>query len=132
MLGDREQSRALGGDGHAARGMRVQHALGVVARAVNGAVNDEAGGVDGKRRVLRFVSLLVDLDQARGRDLVEEQPVRIDEEVVLGARNPGADVREDEILPAVPRHEPIAGREIHTHRPFLWRDLVLERSYGQG
>ena len=127
MLGDGEQARPLRRDGDAVQRVRVQHALGVVARGVDGAVDDEARGVDGKGRVLELLALLVDLDQARGGDLVEEHAVRIDQELVRRARHPRRDVGEHEVLPAEACHEPVAGGEIHPHRPFFGRDLVFQR-----
>ena len=127
MLRDGEQARPLRRDGDAVQRVRVEHAFGVVARGVDGAVDDEARGVDRKGRVIELLTLLVDLDQARGGDLVEEHAVGIDQELVRRARHPRRDVGEHEVLPAKACHEPVAGGEIHPHRPFFGRDLVLQR-----
>jgi hypothetical protein len=94
---------------------------------VDGAVDDEARGVDRKGRVVQLLTLLVDLDQAGGRDFVEEHAVRIDQELVWRARDPRGDMGEHEVLPAEARHQAIAGGEIHPDRPFLGRHCVLER-----
>jgi hypothetical protein len=64
------------------------------------------GLVDRERRVADLLALQVDLHQARGRDLVEEEPVRVDQELIFGARHPHGDVREGQILPAVPHQQP--------------------------
>src|SRR3990170_539139 len=99
MLRDGEQSRPLRRDGDAVERMRVEDVPGIVPGGVDGAVNDEARGVDRKRRVLELLPLLIDLDQAGGRDLVEEDAVRIDQELVLRVRPPGRDVREHQVNP---------------------------------
>jgi hypothetical protein len=102
-----------------------------VPRGVNGAVNHEARRIHGERRFADFLALQIDLHQAGGGDLVEEHPVGVDEELILGPGHPDGDVREDEILPAEVRHQPVAGRKVDTHSPFLGRDLVLEgRNHG--
>ena len=98
-------------DGDAVERVRVHHALRVVARRVDGAVDDEAGRVDRKRRLLQHLAVDVDLDQARRRDLVEHQPVRVDQEV-LGARDLRGDVGEDEVVPAEQRDQAIGGGEV--------------------
>ena len=126
MLREGQQARALGRHGHAVQGVGMEDALGVVSRGVDRAVNHEAGGVHGKRRVLHLVALQIDLDQAGRRDLVEEQPVRVDEELVGGARHPRRDVREHQVLPAEVRHEPVAGSQIDAHRPFFRRHLPMQ------
>ena len=87
VLGDRQQPRALGGHRDAGSRVRVQHALGVVPGGVDGAVDHEAGRVHRKRRVHDLLAVEVDLDQAGGADLVEEDAVGVDEELVLGPRH---------------------------------------------
>jgi hypothetical protein len=67
----------------------------------------------------------VDLDQARGRDLLEQHPVGIDEEMVLRARDARGDVREHQVVPAEHRDQAVRGREVHALLPFLGRDLSL-------
>ena len=49
-------------------------------------MNDEAGGIDGPACLLRGLALGVDLDQRTRRDLLEKQPVRIDEKAMALAR----------------------------------------------
>ena len=91
------------------------------------AVDDEAGRVDREGRVDQLVALLVDLHQRRGGDLVEHQAVGIDQEVVLGAGHARADVREDQVAPAVERDQPVAGGQVHAQLPFLGADDFLQR-----
>jgi len=67
MLRDGEQARALRRDGNAVQRVRVKHALGVVPRAVNGAVDDETRGVDRKGRILELPPLLVEKWRREGR-----------------------------------------------------------------
>src|SRR5947207_90982 len=58
-----------------------------LARGGDGAVNHEASRVHLEGRIVDLLPLEVDLHQARGRDLVEEDAVRVDEEFVLGSRH---------------------------------------------
>ena len=85
----------------------------VVARGVDRAVDHEARRVDRVRRLSRpSRPCEVDLHQARRGDLVEDHPVRVDQEVVLGARHARGDVGEDEVVPAEMRDEAVARGEI--------------------
>src|SRR5689334_12787449 len=52
--------------------------------------------------------------------------------MLLGAGDARADVREDQVFPAVARDQAIARGEIHAHRPLLGRDGVLQRRDGEG
>src|ERR1035438_775555 len=77
------------GDRHAGRSVRMRHAVDVAPCHVNGAVNDEAGGVDAIiRGVEQHVAVEVDLDQAGGVDFLVQHPVRVDQEVVVRAGDP--------------------------------------------
>ena len=42
------------------------------------------------------------------------------------AGEPGADVGEDQVAPAVAGDEPVAGGELATRGPFLGRNLVFD------
>src|SRR5207237_800150 len=82
----------------------------VGARFVDGAVDDVARLVDAELGgIEEDVAREVDLDEARGRHLVVEQAVRIDEERALLARHPRADVIRGELRHAVEVHEPVGG-----------------------
>lgn len=48
---------------------------------------------------------------------MEHQPVRIDQEM-LGFGNLRRDMGEDEVIPAVQRHQSVAGGEVHPRLPF--------------
>jgi hypothetical protein len=132
VLREREQPAVLRGHAHAVQGVRVQHALRVVASLMDGAVDDEAGRVDRERRILDLVAVEVDLHEARRGDLVEEDAVGIDEELILGAGHAQRDVREDEVFPAEHRAGAIRGCEVDARRPFFGRNLVLERRNIEG
>ena len=67
----------------------MQHTLDVMARAMDGTVNGEAGRIDRPGAVAHLVALHVDLDQARSGDLVEHHAVRIDQEMMLGSGHRG-------------------------------------------
>ncbi|MFK4508871.1 hypothetical protein ABIF81_004049 [Bradyrhizobium daqingense] len=70
-----------------------------------------------------LVAVQIDLDEARRRDLVEHQPVGIDEELVVGAGHARGNVGVDQIVPAVQRDEAIAGGEIDPLLPFRLRHV---------
>jgi hypothetical protein len=107
--------------------MGVQHAMDIRAGLVHGAVDNEAGRVDGEGRVDHLVAMLVHFHQRRRGDLVVHQPVRVDQEVVLGTGSPRADVREHEVAPAIQGDQPIAGRKVHAQLPFIGADELFER-----
>ena len=69
----------------------------------------------------------VDLDQRRGGHFLEHQIVRIEQEMMLGPRDPRRQMGEDEVVPAVMRDQPVGGGEVDPDRPFLVADLALER-----
>ena len=71
MLLDRRQSVALGRDRDAVLGMHMQHALRVLARGMDRRVDGEAGRIRRIAVVEDDTAFEVDLDQARRRDLVE-------------------------------------------------------------
>src|SRR6202163_4555204 len=100
----------------------MQHALRVLARGVHRAVDREAGRIDEVRRRFDDVAVEIDLDQIRGADLGEQQPVRIDQEVVVGAGDARRDVGEDEVVPAVVRDEAVRGGEVDAGLPLFVRD----------
>ncbi len=84
----------------------------------------EAGRVDEVIRFLKNIPFEVYFHQARRRDFLEQQAVGIDEEMFLRPRHPGGDVRVDQIVPAVKRHQPVEGGEVHADRPFLVRNRI--------
>ncbi len=99
--------------------MRVQDAVDVRARLVNGAVDGEAGLVDPRAEaVAQDVALEVDGHEAARRDLVEAHAVGIDQEDVLalvGGRA-GRDVGEDAVVHLEMRDEPVGGCEFDALR----------------
>ena len=78
---------------------------------MNGAVNDEASRVDRVRRRFDRPPLQVDLHQAGGRDFVEQQAVRVDQEVMLRPWQAQGYVGEDQVAHAKMRDQPITGGE---------------------
>jgi len=76
-------------------------------------------GFTSKGEWSNLLALEVDLHQAGGRDLVEEDAVGVDEERVLGARHAQRDMREDEVFPLVEGDQPIRGGEVDAGGPFL-------------
>ncbi|MNS26248.1 hypothetical protein D3C72_581650 [compost metagenome] len=78
-------------------GVGVQHTTGILAGSMDGAVDDETGRVDRVRRRFHWPALQVDLHQAGGRDLIEQQAVRVDQEVVLRPRQAQGNMGEDQV-----------------------------------
>jgi hypothetical protein len=79
-------------------------------------------GFTGNCESITLLHCGVDLHQRRRGDLVEHQPVRVDQEVVLGTRDARADVREDQVAPAVGGDEAVAGGKVDPQLPFLGAD----------
>ncbi|MNT08245.1 hypothetical protein D3C72_1429810 [compost metagenome] len=118
LLRNRQQARLLRRDGDAVRGMRVHHAADFGARLVHGAVDDEAGRVDVIRRFQHGLPFVVDLDQARRRDLVEHHAVGVDQELVRRIGHARRDMREDQVVPAEVGHQPVGRGKVDAHLPF--------------
>jgi hypothetical protein len=87
VLAQRQQAALEHRDRHAGTGVQMQHAMGIVARRVDGAVDHETGAVHVVRTVIDLLTIAVDLDQARCRDLVK-RPAKGVDQVMRGARNP--------------------------------------------
>ena len=106
-----------GGDGHAGARVGVHDAVGVFPVLVDGAVDDEAGRIEGVFRRLDEVAVEIDLHQAGGGDLVVAQAVRVDEEVVLRPRHPHGDVAVDQLAPAEVVENPVRRGELDAQVP---------------
>ncbi len=111
-LVERQQPLLRGGDRGAVGRVQMHDAAGVLADLVHRRMDGEAGGIDGVGGLPDLLALEIDFDQARRRDLLEHQAVGVDEEVMLRAGDARGDVGEDEIVPAVKRHEAVAGGEM--------------------
>jgi hypothetical protein len=119
VLGQRQQPLGLRGHGYALVGVQMHDDPRVLPRGMDGGVDGEARGVDREGRVLDHVAVRIDLDQRRGGDLLEEQAVGVDQEVVLRPRDPGRNVGEDHVVPAVQGHGPVERGEFHARPPLL-------------
>ena len=120
-LRQRHQALRQRAHGCPGAGVRVDDAFGIVPGAVHGAVDHIAGGID---RVVVIglqdgLALEVDLDEARGGDLLIQHAVGIDQHVLVGTRHARRDVVVDEVRHAVERNKPVAGGEIDARAPFL-------------
>ena len=73
--------------------------------------------VDWVRRRADRIALHVDLDQRGGGDLLEHHVIGVDEEMVFRPRYARRQVREDQIVPAVQRHQPVGGGQIDARLP---------------
>ena len=86
VLRKRQQAILLRGNADARIGVQVDDAQRVFARGVDGRVDREARRIDVVRRRRDDVAVEIDLHQRRRRHLLEEHPVRVDQEVVVRAR----------------------------------------------
>ncbi|MNH35843.1 hypothetical protein D3C79_965720 [compost metagenome] len=101
MLGNRQQTVALGRYCRPIASVGVQHGLEVGAGAVDGAVNHITGLVDAQaQRVVDDRAVHVHFHQVGRGDLVEQQAEGIDQKVLIGPRHPGREVRVDVVGPA--------------------------------
>jgi hypothetical protein len=121
-LVERQQAVFLTRHRDAVTRVQVQHALRVLACGVHRAVDREAGRIDEVRRRFDDVAVEIDLDQIRGADLGEQQPVRIDQKVMVGPGDTRRDVGEDQVVPAVVRDEAVRGGEVDAGLPLFVRD----------
>src|SRR5262249_20415602 len=69
----------------------------------------------------------VDLDQARRRDLLVQQSVRVDEELVLGTRNPQRNMVVHEVRPAMLGDQPVGGGQLDAGLPLLLAHALTNR-----
>jgi hypothetical protein len=72
------------------------------------------------------VAFEVDLDEARRRDLLVEQPVEIDQQMIVAAGNARGDVVVDEVGHPIGIDQAVARREIEPGLPFVGRYLVAD------
>jgi hypothetical protein len=70
------------------------------------------------------VAVGIDCHQARGGDLVEQQAERIEQEAVLIARQPRAQVGENQVIHAEMGEQTIGGREVAANFPLLRIDIA--------
>src|SRR5215831_16056874 len=105
--------------------MGMDHAIDVLASAMDRAVNDEAGFVHGSVGLLDQIAVEIDLDEIGGRHLVEQQPEAVEQEMPRRARNPRRNVRVDQIGPAEMLHQPVTRREIDALLPLSGIDIAL-------
>jgi hypothetical protein len=128
-LRQRQQAAFHRRNGDAGTRMRVDDTLNVRPRLVDRAVNDIAGFVDAVVGVGRCQNLAFDrhLHQVGGGDFLVQQPVEIDQQMILGAGNARGDVVVDQVGHAELVDQPVTGGKIDARLPFLRRNLVLER-----
>ena len=85
-----------------------------------------AGRVDRVGRLENDIALEVDLDQAAGGHLLEQEAIGVDQKVVVRPGHARGDVREDEIVPAVHCDQAIARSQVDAGLPFLRRNTLLD------
>ncbi len=60
---------------------------------------------------------------------MEHQPIRVDQKI-FGTRHLGRDMREDQVIPAMHRHQTVTGCQIDASLPFGGADLILYARWG--
>src|SRR5262252_2975643 len=95
----------------------MQHAFCVLARSVDCAVDGEPRRIDVVRTAHHLLTVEIHLDKARRGDLVEQHPIRIEQEMMLRSWHPCRDVSEDQVVPVVKRYQPVTCSEVHPLLP---------------
>jgi len=119
VLGQGQQAVLLGRHADAGGGMAVHDAGHLRPAVVNRTMNRKSGRIDAVFARAQEVAVEVDLDQAGGGDLLEQQAEGIDQEMVLWPRHPRRKVGRQKIGPAVVRDQTKRSREIDPDLPFL-------------
>jgi hypothetical protein len=140
VLRQRQQAALERGHRHAGGRMRMDHAVHVVARLVDRAVDHEAGLVDAVAGagIEHQPAVEVDFHEARGGDFLVGVSIGVDEEVTLLAGHAARDVVVDQVVHAEQRDQPVAGRDVHAHRPLFgtypvsWRYRFRLRKIAHG
>ena len=113
---------------HARLGVGVHDAHRVLSGEVDGAVDGVAGAVNLVWGVVENVPVDIDLHEVGRRDLVPPKAKGIQQEMVIGPRNPRRDVVVDQrCRPAVQVSQPIGGSEVDSCPPFVLADLAAQR-----
>jgi hypothetical protein len=118
VLRKRQQAFVLRRYAAAVARVQVDHAFELGPCGVDAAVDDEAGRVDDVVGIAQQLAVLVDLDQARGGDLLEHHPVGVEQELVVGAGDARREVVADQVGPAEQRHQPVGRGEVQAYLPF--------------
>ena len=125
LLADGQDAAGLCANRNTSACVGVQHTGGISAGLVDAAVNGKASWINRKLGFAQFVAMLVHRDQAGGRDFVKQQTVGIDQEMVVGSRQAGADMGKNQVAPAMVCSKAVAGREITAQLPFGGAYFVL-------
>src|SRR5438067_4513456 len=128
MLRDRQYATRLSRNRDAVDTVHVKHAVGVLARGVDGAVNRESGRVDLVGTIHHLPPVEIHLDQGRRGYLAEQHTVWIDQEVMSWSGHACRNVCEDQVIPAEKRDQPVTSSKINSLLPF---GLADDRSDGR-
>ncbi len=112
---------------HPRLGMQVDDAAHLRPRGMDRAVDGEPRRVDGIRRVADDLAVEIDLDEVGRGDLLEGEPERVDEKMMLRPGHAGGDVVVDELVPALAPGEAVARRKLDP-RPAL---VLARRCVGE-
>src|SRR5690606_28766321 len=101
---------AMGRDRYTVRCVQMNDRSGIRAAHMDSAMDGETGGVDPMyATALHDIAILIDLHQGGSGDFVEQKPIGVDQEVVLGAWDPGGQMGEDQVIPAEVGDQSVGG-----------------------
>src|SRR3546814_6207030 len=107
--------------------MRVQNTLNIRSGLMDSPMNDEARLVDAQpRRVINNVALQIDLDKAGRRYLIVQQAKRVEQHMLLFARNAAGDVIVNAIRQPEMGYQPVAFRQFDSRPPLVFGHAVLD------
>jgi hypothetical protein len=119
--GNGQESGLESSDGHAGDSMGMDDAADIGAHAVDGGVDDEAGGVDFLGGVAEDSAVAINLDEVGSGDFIETVAIGVDEKVVTGRGEPDGGVGPDEFVPTEVVDEAVNGGELDAEFLFFSR-----------
>ena len=125
LLADWQDAAGLCANRDTSACVGVQHTGGISAGLVDTAVNGKASRINRKLGFAQFVAMLVHRDQAGGRDFVKQQTVGIDQEMVVGSWQAGADMGKNQVAPAMGCSKAVAGCQVTAQLPFGRANFLL-------
>jgi len=111
-LRERLQPAFEHGERHARFGVEMDDATDFRPRRMHGAVDGQAGGIDGIGRLADDRAVLIDLHEVGCGYLLEGEAEGIDKEVMVGPGHARRYVIVDELVPAFALRQAIAGGEL--------------------
>src|SRR5690606_31335916 len=120
-LAQGQEPLAMGRDRYTVRCVQMNDRSGIRAAHMDSAMDGETGGVDPMyATALHDIAILIDLHQGGGGDFVEQEPIGVDQEVMLWAGDPGGQVGEYQVVPTKVSDQPVGSGQVLANLPFLF------------